>query len=183
MKPFRQGQAVHSTRGLTWSGVRHKVNPGERLNGQTNKVRSLQGILTRSLSARMLTVKRVTSSKGARTPGIDGQRWPSTASKMAGALSLWKRGYQAQPLRRVSIAKPGSTKTRPLGIPTMRDRAMQALQLLALDPISETRADTHSYGFRKRPPSATSAKGSTSLANISGNTTTANWSSPRQRRM
>lgn len=118
-------------------------------NGQTNKVKVLQGLLARSLSARMLAVKRVTTSKGARTPGIDGQRWSSSASKMAGALSLWKKGYKAQPLRRVNIAKPGSNKTRPLGIPTMRDRSMQALHLMALDPISETNADPNSYGFRK----------------------------------
>jgi RNA-directed DNA polymerase len=117
--------------------------------GQTNKVKVLQRILVNSLSARMLAVKRVTSSKGARTPGIDGIRWNSPSSKMAGALSRWKRGYQAQPLRRIKIAKPGSKKKRPLGIPTIRDRAMQALYLMALDPISEAGADPNSYGFRK----------------------------------
>lgn len=117
--------------------------------GQSNKVKVLQGLLARSLSARILAVERVTSSKGARTPGIDGQHWKTPASKMAGALSLWKRGYKAQPLRRVNIAKPGSKKTRPLGIPVIRDRAMQALYLMTLDPISETRADANSYGFRK----------------------------------
>ncbi len=118
-------------------------------NGKTNKVKVLQGLLVRSLDARVLAVDRVTTSKGARTPGIDGQRWKSSASKMAGALSLWKKGYQAQPLRRVNIAKPGSKKKRPLGIPTIRDRAMQALHLMALDPISEAGADANSYGFRK----------------------------------
>ena len=117
--------------------------------GQSNKVKVLQGLLVRSLSGRILAVRRVTSSKGARTPGVDGQRWNTPASKMAGALSLWKKGYQAQPLRRVYIAKPGSNKKRPLGIPTMRDRTMQALYLMALDPISETSADPNSYGFRR----------------------------------
>ena len=118
-------------------------------NGKSNKVKALQGLLTRSLSARVLAVARVSSSKGARTPGIDGICWNSSASKMAGALSLWKKGYKALPLRRVNIAKPGSKKKRPLGIPTIRDRAMQALYLMALDPISEAGADTNSYGFRK----------------------------------
>ena len=117
--------------------------------GQSNKVKVLQELLTRSLSARILAVERVTSSRGARTPGIDGQHWKTPASKMAGALSLWKKGYKALPLRRVNIAKPGSKKTRPLGIPVIRDRAMQALHLMALDPISETSADANSYGFRK----------------------------------
>ena len=63
--------------------------------GQSNKVKVLQGLLVRSLSARTLAVKRATSSRGARTAGVDGQRWSTPSSKMAGALSLWKRGYKA----------------------------------------------------------------------------------------
>jgi RNA-directed DNA polymerase len=117
--------------------------------GKFNKVKVLQRKLVRSLSARMLAVKRVTSSQGARTPGIDRICWNTPASRMAGALSLRKPGYQAQPLRRILIAKPGSTKLRPLGIPTIRDRAMQALYLMALDPVGESGADPNSYGFRR----------------------------------
>jgi RNA-directed DNA polymerase len=118
-------------------------------NGQSNKVKVLQRLLVRSLGARTLAVDRVTSSKGARTPGVDGQIWNMSSSKMAGALSLWEKGYKASPLRRVNIAKPGLKKKRPLGIPIIRDRAMQALHHMALDPISETSADANSYGFRK----------------------------------
>lgn len=117
--------------------------------GRWNKVKALQRILTRSFWAKVLAVHKVTSNRGARTPGVDGQRWTTPAQKMRGALSLLKRRYRALPLRRIHIPKkPGSDKTRPIGIPTIRDRAMQALEQLALEPVAETQADPNSYGFR-----------------------------------
>jgi RNA-directed DNA polymerase len=116
-------------------------------NGERNKVKSLQWILTHALSAKFLAVKRVTSRKGAKTPGVDGVVWNTSAKKMRGALSLQRNGYKASPLRRILIPKRNG-KMRPLGIPTMKDRAMQALYLLALEPVAETLADTNSYGFR-----------------------------------
>ncbi len=64
-------------------------------------------------------------------------------------LSLTDKGYKAKPLRRVYIEKKDKKKKRPLGIPTMYDRAMQALYALALEPVAETTADTKSFGFRK----------------------------------
>ena len=117
--------------------------------GHWNKVKVLQRLLTRSFWAKVLAVRKVTSNRGARTPGVDGIRWTTPAQKMKGAHSLLKRGYQARPLRRVLIPKkPGSDKKRPLGIPCIQDRAMQALHQLALEPVAETRADPNSYGFR-----------------------------------
>ena len=68
---------------------------------------------------------------------------------MRGVLTLTDTGYKAKPLRRVFIEKKGKKAKRPLGIPCMNDRAMQALYMLALDPVSETTADTKSFGFRK----------------------------------
>lgn len=113
------------------------------------KVRSLQRILTRSLSAKRLAVRRVTSNRGKRTAGIDGVIWNTSRKKEKAVTSLARRGYQPRPLRRVYIPKRNGRR-RPLGIPTMKDRAMQALHLLALEPVAETLADPHSYGFRPR---------------------------------
>ncbi|WP_044755587.1 reverse transcriptase domain-containing protein, partial [Streptococcus suis] len=81
--------------------------------------------------------------------GIDGELWTTPAQKMEALLSLTDKGYKASPLRRVYIDKKGKKKKRPLGIPTMYDRAMQALYALALEPVAETTADTKSFGFRK----------------------------------
>src|SRR5665648_156193 len=68
---------------------------------------------------------------------------------MDAALKLSDEKYKAKPLKRVFIEKPGKKKKRPFGIPTMHDRAMQALYALALDPVSEATADISSFGFRK----------------------------------
>jgi RNA-directed DNA polymerase len=116
---------------------------------KNNKVKYLQRILTRSYSARLLAVKRVSSSRGSSTPGIDRILWKSPAQKMRAALNLHPRGYKAKPLRRITIPKKNGKK-RKLGIPTLHDRAMQALYLLALEPAAETSADPNSYGFRPK---------------------------------
>lgn len=116
--------------------------------GKYGKVKSLQWILTHSFTAKALAVKRVTSNKGKNTSGVDNVQWSTPLSKLNAIKQLKRRGYAPQPLRRVHIKKKNG-KLRPLGIPTMKDRAMQALYLFALDPISETTGDNHSYGFRK----------------------------------
>lgn len=116
--------------------------------GRYNKVKALQWMLTHSFYAKALAVKRVTTNKGKSTSGVDKEIWSSPLAKAKAILSLKRRGYCPQPLRRVNIEKKNG-KLRPLGIPTMKDRAMQALYLMALDPIAETTGDSHSYGFRK----------------------------------
>jgi RNA-directed DNA polymerase len=117
--------------------------------GRWNKVRTLQHLLTRSFYAKLLAVKRVTSNQGKKTPGVDGVLWQGARAKWQACLSLRRRGYRPQPLRRVYIPKKNGKK-RPLSIPCMHDRAMQALYQLALAPVAETRADRNSYGFRER---------------------------------
>ena len=113
-----------------------------------NKVKSLQFLLTHSFYAKLLAVKRVTSNKGKKTPGVDGVLWKGARAKWRATLSLRRRGYRVLPLRRIYIPKKNGKK-RPLSIPVMKDRAMQALYKLALAPVAETTADRNSYGFRE----------------------------------
>ena len=116
--------------------------------GRWGKVKALQRLLTHSYSGKVVAVRRVTENHGKRTPGVDGETWSTPKKKATAVQRLRQRGYHPQPLRRVYIAKRTGTKQRPLGIPVMADRAMQALYLLALDPIAEVTSDPNSYGFR-----------------------------------
>jgi len=138
---------------IDWSRIRKQV---EKLQarivkatqeGRYGKVKALQWLLTHSFSGKALAVKRVTENRGKHTPGIDNKLWKTSVTKTKAIESLKRRGYQPLPLRRIHIPKKNG-KTRPLGIPTMKDRGMQALYLLALEPIAETTADLNSYGFR-----------------------------------
>lgn len=117
--------------------------------GRHNKVKSLQWMLTHSFYAKALAVKRVTSNKGSKTAGVDQVLWDTPKKKFQAICEMRRRGYKPMPLRRIHIKKSNG-KLRPLGIPTMKDRAMQALYLMALEPVAETTADHHSYGFRKK---------------------------------
>jgi len=116
--------------------------------GKYNKVKALQRLLTRSHSAKLLSVRKVTRNKGAKTPGIDGVIWRTDKQKAEAVQSLQHGNYTPMPVRRIYITKSNGRK-RPLGIMTMKDRAMQALSLHALEPVAETQADKNSYGFRR----------------------------------
>jgi RNA-directed DNA polymerase len=115
--------------------------------GDLRRVKALQRFLTRSFSGKALAVRRVTENRGRKTAGVDQVLWSTPEAKARGITELGRRGYQPLPLRRVYIPKSNG-KQRPLGIPTLRDRAMQALHLLAVEPVAETLADPNSYGFR-----------------------------------
>jgi len=112
-------------------------------------VKRLQYLLTHSYYAKLLATRKPTQNTGKRTAGVDGETWSSSEAKMKAALSLTDKKYVAKPLKRVYIEKYGSKKKRPLGIPTMYDRAMQSLYALALEPIAEATGDRTSFGFRK----------------------------------
>lgn len=141
-------------RSLPWDQIRARVRRLQMRIAKAikekhyGKARALQWILTHSRSAKLLAVQRVTTNKGARTPGVDKKVWRSNQQKMAAIGLLKRRGYKPQPLRRIYIKKKNG-KLRPLSIPTILDRAFQALYMLALQPIAETCADKNSYGFRE----------------------------------
>jgi RNA-directed DNA polymerase len=116
--------------------------------GKWHRVRSLQRLLVNSLAAKLLAVKRVCSNRGKRTAGVDGIVLDTPEARWQQALQLNAKDYQPQPLRRIYIPKKNG-KRRPLGIPCQADRAEQALELLALEPVTECLADTCSYGFRR----------------------------------
>lgn len=117
------------------------------------KAKALQWLLTHSFSAKLLAVKRVTQNQGAKTPGVDGVLWKTLKQKTQAVQSLQRRGYQPQPLRRIYIPKSRGGQ-RPLSIPVMKCRAMQALYLLALEPVAEMKADKNAYGFRPKRSTA-----------------------------
>ena len=145
----RAGAASHATvdwRAIDWQQATQNVRrlPARLVQatqaGRWGRVKALQRLLTHSFSGKALAVRRVTENQGQRTPGVDGETWDTPAQKARAVRALRQRGYRPRPLRRVSIPKKNG-KVRPLGIPTLADRAMQALYLLALDPIAETTGD------------------------------------------
>ena len=139
---------------INWMAIRQQVR---RLQvriakavklGKHRTASALQWLLTHSRAARLLAVWRVTTNRGAKTPGVDNVVWRTNRQKLQAAENLKRHGYRPKPLRRIYILKKNG-KLRPLSIPTMHDRAMQALYALALAPVAETWADPHSYGFRE----------------------------------
>ncbi len=130
--------------------LQSRIVKSVKLGKSKKTVKSLQRLLSRSLSARLLAVKRVTTNSGSKTAGVDNEKWNSPRKKAQGVKRLKVKitDYKSQALKRVYIPKSNG-QPRALGIPTMFDRAMQALYHFALDPISETKADNNSYGFRK----------------------------------
>jgi RNA-directed DNA polymerase len=114
-----------------------------------HKAKALLHLLTRSYYGKLLAILRVTTNKGSRTCGVDNELWDTPYRKWKAIGQLNVKGYKAKPLKRKSIPKKNG-KLRHLGIPTIRDRAIQALFKLGLEPIAETTADPNSYGFRPK---------------------------------
>ena len=99
--------------------------------GKYRRASALQWLLTHSRAAKLLAVWRVTTNRGAHTPGVDNVVWRTNRQKLQAADNLKRHGYRPKPLHRIYIPKKNG-KLRPLSIPTMHDRAMQTLHALAL---------------------------------------------------
>jgi RNA-directed DNA polymerase len=116
--------------------------------GERRTVHRLQRLLTRSWAARCLAVRKVTQdNRGKRTAGVDGVKHLPPAQRLALAAHLPIRPT-GRAVRRVWIPKPGKLERRPLGIPTLRDRAAQTLVRLALEPEWEAQFEPNAFGFR-----------------------------------
>jgi RNA-directed DNA polymerase len=147
-------QPMYKWQDLPWKEIQRSVFKLQKRiyqaaqRGDRKTVHRLQRLLINSWSARCLAVRRVTQdNRGKKTAGVDGVKrlTPSERLELAKTLKLTQT---AQPVRRVWIPKPGKSEQRPLGIPTIRDRAEQALAKLALEPEWEAYFEPNSYGFR-----------------------------------
>lgn len=139
---------------INWAIVQKRLSRQQKrvykasMEGNKQKVHALQSRILLSLDARLIAVRRVTTeNKGRNTPGVDGQKSISNVQKVKLAEKLKLNG-KASPIRRTYIPKLGKEEYRPLGIPTIEDRAKQMLAKLALEPEWEAIFEPNSYGFR-----------------------------------
>lgn len=116
--------------------------------GDVNTVRKLQRLLLKSRSTKLLAVRRVTQdNQGKKTAGVDGIKAIPPQQRLALVENL-SLNQKAKPVRRVWIPKPSSDEQRPLGIPTIYERACQTLVKMVLEPEWEAKFEPNSYGFR-----------------------------------
>lgn len=151
----RNGRELERWSDINWTAAEASVHRLQSrifraaATGEHAKAKSLQKLLVRSMAAKLLAIRKVTQENdGKHTAGIDGVVCDTPKSRLSllkDGLSL--KGYRPMPVRRVHIPKSGG-KLRPLGIPTVKDRVMQAIVKMALEPEWESRFEANSYGFR-----------------------------------
>lgn len=148
-KPIR-----YEWKDIPWKKIQVKVFKLQRRiyrasrSGDVKLVHRLQRLLMKSRYAKCLAVRRVTQdNRGKKTAGVDGIK-SLTPTQRLELIETMGFNSKSQAVRRVWIPKPGKTEKRPLGIPTVRDRALQALLKMALEPEWEAKFEPNSYGFR-----------------------------------
>jgi RNA-directed DNA polymerase len=152
----RRRRHIEGWKVLPWREIERNVFRLQRRiyrasrRGNWKRVHNLQRLLLRSWSARCLAVRRVSQdNRGKRTPGVDGVASLTPKQRMALAEELRNLSdWTTDPIRRTYIPKPGTNEKRALGIATMRERAMETLVKLALEPEWEAKFEPNSYGFR-----------------------------------
>ena len=142
---------------INWKKVEKYVFKLQKLiyrassRGEIRKMRKYQKLLTKSYYARLLAVRRITQdNQGKKTAGIDGIKNLPSMQRFNLVDLLKRHRFKASPTRRVWIPKPGREEKRPLGIPTMYDRALQALVKLGRSPEWEALFEPNSYGLFRR---------------------------------
>jgi RNA-directed DNA polymerase len=118
--------------------------------GDLKRVRSLQRLMLRSRANALLSVRRVAQiNAGRKTAGVDGRTalWAEAKAELVCWVQRRSASWRPRPARRVFIPKANG-KQRPLGIPVIADRALQAVVVNALEPEWEARFEPRSYGFR-----------------------------------
>jgi len=139
---------------INWTLVQKRISRQQRrvykasMEGNKAKVHAIQSRMIASLDAKLIAIRRITTeNKGRNTAGVDGVKTISHEKKIELAYRL-KIDGKSSPIRRTYIPKPGKSEYRPLGIPTIEDRAKQMLAKLALEPEWEAIFESNSYGFR-----------------------------------
>lgn len=147
-------QPMYKWKDIKWRQLERQVFKLQKRIYQASRredvklVHKLQRLLLKSWSAKCLAVRRVTQdNQGRKTAGVDGIKslTPKQRLQLVGQIKL---GNKVKPTRRVWIPKPNTEEKRPLSIPTMYERALQALVKLALEPEWEALFESNSYGFR-----------------------------------
>jgi RNA-directed DNA polymerase len=149
------GLATPAWHPIHWASCHRQVRSRQRRSVQAvqagvwRKVTRLSSLVVHSFAGRALAVKRVTENTGKKTPGVDGDLWdtPAKTAQAVARIGRW-RGYRPAPWKRIDIPKKHGPQ-RPRSMPTLTDRARQAVDLQALQPIAET-GDHHSYGVRPK---------------------------------
>lgn len=158
MKRVNRNKGLHPWKQIDWKasnikllGLQAKLYNALRLGQGQQTIKQIHNEILTSFDCRVLAVRKVTTNKGGKTAGVDGKLWTRDEQKWEAVNWLKNQNwntYKCEPIKRVYIPKINTSEKRPLGIPTIRDRAVQTLWNYILDVHQEHNADPRSFGFR-----------------------------------